>query len=176
MKTRKLLKLLYFTAICLAVTSLLSVFIRLELETDQGGKMKYDKRLVFAYSRSWSVTDNKWLVFSSVGDNANTELWPMVSPRRKFDLVLIYYGDNQDSLEQRFGNHANYIYGNKGTKYQNLKWFIESHPEIYARYNAVWAIDDDFEILNVKTNKMDANIDMLGSMHRMFEIREKVRK
>jgi hypothetical protein len=88
----------------------------------------------------------KNFVFSSVGDNTNFDsLW--IDSNMNYDVYIIYYGDNNE-IFNKYKEKVKYIYRRKGSKFQNFKYFYESHIDIINRYDRFFILDDDI-IINV---------------------------
>jgi hypothetical protein len=91
----------------------------------------------------------KYLVISTVGDESLHHEWIKDNPN--FDLVLIYYGNNQ-SIAQEYINQTPYVYSAKGEKYHLLKSFILSSPEFISNYSHIWTPDNDVSISTENIN------------------------
>jgi hypothetical protein len=89
------------------------------------------------------------LIISPVGDNSLHSNWI----HKDFDLVLIYYGDNNDTA-QSYTNHTPYVYTAKGEKYHLLKSFIQDNVEFISKYDYIWLPDDDVDISPENINKL----------------------
>lgn len=89
------------------------------------------------------------LIISPVGDNSLHSNWI----NKDFDLVLIYYGDNND-IAQSYINHTPYVYTSKGEKYHLLKSFIQDNVEFISKYDYIWLPDDDVDISPENINKL----------------------
>jgi len=83
------------------------------------------------------------LVVATVGDNSLHKEWIKSNPN--FDLVLLYYGDNEDTALS-YTKDTDHVYQAKGFKWWLIKSFIESNPELIAQYNYIWFPDDDIDI------------------------------
>ncbi|WP_370977768.1 hypothetical protein [Agaribacterium sp. ZY112] len=83
----------------------------------------------------------RFLVFSSVGDQARIKLWTKGVGRKEFDLVVFYYGD----AEPEYLSEVDFAYRRKGSKFQNLKAFYEATKSL-SHYESVMVLDDDIEI------------------------------
>ena len=64
------------------------------------------------------IKKERYLVFSSVGDNTNFDkLW--LNGNKIFDIWVIYYGDN-DANYLRYKSKVDFIEKRKGSKFQNF--------------------------------------------------------
>jgi len=94
---------------------------------------------------------NRFLLFTSSGDNSRwDEFWMRAdSGDRGYDVVVVYYGSHPEEQLPRFRRAgARGVWAHKGSKFNNLCWLHETHPEFLLpqyRYVAVW--DDDVEVL-----------------------------
>ena len=93
------------------------------------------------------------LVFTSAGDNANLESW--IRGRADFDLWITYYGHTPG----RYATTGDYYEERRGSKFGNLKDAYETRPEVLARYDAVFVLDDDI-VISAK------------AINRLFELRD----
>lgn len=85
----------------------------------------------------------KNLIFCAVGDNSLHHTW--LSEKKIFDLMLVYYGDD-DSVADKYEKQAAYFYRKKSpSKFVLLQSCIEENEEIFNKYEYVWAPDDDIE-------------------------------
>lgn len=82
---------------------------------------------------------NKYLIISSIGDKSLHKEW--INGKRKFDICLIYYGDNEFN-----DNNIDYKIIRKGEKFHQVKFFIENYKHIVDNYDYIWIPDDDVSI------------------------------
>lgn len=99
-------------------------------------------------------SSNRFLVFTSAGDNSNLMLW--LQQDKKFDIFICYYGDNKGT----FSDVADFYLERKGGKFPNIHFCFTHFPEIFERYDAIFVADDD---LILSSNKITS----------LFELREK---
>jgi len=87
---------------------------------------------------------SKNLVFTSAGDRTNFyTLWTKPTAET-FDLVVYYYGDNDDNFD-KYSKVAKYIEKSKGLKFQNFYKFWNNHPELSQQYDRYFILDDDLQ-------------------------------
>lgn len=80
---------------------------------------------------------HRYLVYSSVGDNANIQCW---LEDRNFDLWLTYYGDdNSVDLSEK----CEYFLHKKGAKFPNFFYLFREFEHIVEQYEGVMIADDD---------------------------------
>jgi hypothetical protein len=89
----------------------------------------------------------KYLVISCVGDNSLHESW--LGKDSKFDIFLIYYGDN-DLIFNKYSKQISNIHREKGQKYYLLKSFINKNINLISNYKYIWLPDDDL-MINVES-------------------------
>jgi hypothetical protein len=94
-------------------------------------------------------SENKYLVFSSVGDTNCIHHWLADSSHRNFDLITYYYGDDPD-----FSPDSNLLISRKGLKYENFYHCV--HNINLSNYEAVWVVDDDIVMQTHAINRMFA--------------------
>ena len=100
----------------------------------------------------------KNFVFTSAGDNTKfTEWW--CADSKNYDIYLIYYGNNDDNYS-KYAKFVQHIERRQGSKFQNFYYFYKTYPEIIAKYERFFILDDDIEISS-------------NDINRMFEISEK---
>ena len=69
------------------------------------------------------MSDQRKLVFSSVGDNSDAwESW--LDGRRDYEIAIVYYGDDTRRAEVMQQN-AEYFFRHKGAKFQNFERYRE---------------------------------------------------
>lgn len=86
-------------------------------------------------------------VFSSVGDNTNFDNL-YISKNMHYDIYVIYYGNNINRFN-RYKSKVKYIEKRKGSKFQNLLYFLKKFPKILELYDYFFILDDDI-IMNVQ--------------------------
>ena len=91
------------------------------------------------------------LIISPVGDNSLHSSW--MGDDAHFDLVLLYYGDNEN-IAQSYLYYTPYVYTAKGEKYHLLKSFIQSNLDFISNYKYIWFPDDDVSISTQNINKL----------------------
>ena len=91
------------------------------------------------------------LIISPVGDNSLHSSW--MGDDANFDLVLLYYGDNEN-IAQSYLYYTPYVYTAKGEKYHLLKSFIQSNLDFISNYKYIWFPDDDVSISTQNINKL----------------------
>jgi glycosyltransferase involved in cell wall biosynthesis len=77
-------------------------------------------------------------VFTSAGDRSNVAQW-ITSASRTYDIIVVYYGSETFAYK----DDVDYFYEHKGAKFPNLKWFQESHSDVFGAYDAIMVLDDD---------------------------------
>ena len=93
---------------------------------------------------------NKFLIYSSIGNSYNKAILSWYKNNRKYDILFVYYGkDNRrvDFLKK----YCDYLFINKGSKYQNLI-FVADHIN-FKNYEFIWVVDDDIELISNKINE-----------------------
>lgn len=94
---------------------------------------------------------NKYLVFSSVGDNTNFHnLW--INNDRIFDIYVIYYGNSEINYLE-YQKKVDFIEKHQGSKFQNFYYFYQKYPEIIDKYQRFFILDDDIIITTENINK-----------------------
>lgn len=91
---------------------------------------------------------HRFLVFSSVGNFSKANSW--LGKRRNYDIWLTDYTDNKNPLEEK----VDFLNYRRGAKWPNLKFAMESWPDIFSTYDAVWVADDDLELPPQQINKL----------------------
>lgn len=95
---------------------------------------------------------SKNLLFSSSGDNTNfLNFW--CSDGQNYDIFIIYYGDDINLFE-KYSKSVKFIERRKGAKFQNFHYFYHKYPEIIAKYERFFILDDDIEITTKDINRM----------------------
>jgi hypothetical protein len=96
---------------------------------------------------------NKYLVFSSIGNNSVHNTW-LNTENRTFDVVLAYYANNDEYYNKiAEKNSDNFlIYKRKGFKWPNFNDYISNND--VSQYEYIWIPDDDIELSGDKINEM----------------------
>jgi len=97
----------------------------------------------------------KNLIVSPVGDNSTHKTW--LSSNQKFDLFLIYYGDNEAVFDDYKKDCNGNIVKAKGEKGRLIYSFFKNDFDIkinYTKYANVWLPDDDIIIDAEMINEM----------------------
>ncbi|WP_284313430.1 DUF707 domain-containing protein [Labrys miyagiensis] len=84
----------------------------------------------------------RWCIFTSAGNFDNVTSWIERSPTRSWDLITAFYGDYKDTYD-RLCLISDICLPMKGGKFQNLKKFYDSWPDIIDRYDFIFVADDD---------------------------------
>lgn len=87
----------------------------------------------------------RWCLFTSGGDNNAIRLWLEGATARQWDLVVAYYGDNEDKFSE-IRKLSSYAFRSKGGKFQILKSFLAQNPRFFDQYSYVWVCDDDIRM------------------------------
>ena len=93
----------------------------------------------------------RWCIFTSAGDNNAIRLWLLGDVPRRWDLIVAYYGDNDNEFEEinRISSNA---FRAKGGKFQNLKKLMVHSPQCLDQYSHVWVCDDDIRMSAAQIN------------------------
>jgi len=94
---------------------------------------------------------NPYLIISPIGNESLHPKW--VKGQANFDLVLIYYGDDDNVAESNL-QYTPYVYAAKGEKYHLIKSFIQSNIEFISNYTHIWIPDNDVSISTENINKL----------------------
>jgi hypothetical protein len=94
---------------------------------------------------------NSYLIISPIGNESLHPEW--VKGQANFDLVLIYYGDDDNVAESNL-QYTPYVYSAKGEKYHLIKSFIQSNIEFISNYTHIWIPDNDVSISTENINKL----------------------
>jgi hypothetical protein len=103
----------------------------------------------------------RWCLFTSAGDRNAIRLWLQGDAPRRWDLVIAYYGDNNDRFSE-ISELCFYAFRTKGSKFQNLKTLILEHPKFFDRYSHVWTCDDDILMSMAQINEAFELTETLG--------------
>jgi len=85
----------------------------------------------------------KNLIMSAVGDNSFHKEW--ISGNPEIDLILIYYGNN-DEIFSDYTKDALMCIKQKGQKWSLVKAFINDNFKFVSKYEYIWLPDDDISI------------------------------
>ena len=102
-----------------------------------------------------------WCLFTSAGDKNSIRLWLQGDSPRRWDLVVAYYGDDEDEFSE-ISAVAVYAFRTKGAKFQNIKKLVERNPRFFDHYSYVWVCDDDIRM-------SAAQIDEAFTLSQFFE-------
>lgn len=91
------------------------------------------------------------LVISAVGDASLHGLWLSGNP--KFDLWLIYYGDDEQTAE-KYATQCSKFFRKRGQKLHMLGQLLERKMIDLGKYKYVWIPDDDIAITSNGINEM----------------------
>jgi hypothetical protein len=98
----------------------------------------------------------RWCVFTSAGDYSNVCSWIPADGRKRWDLVVAFYGDS-DSECARLAAVADMLFRSRGSKFQNLRSIFLQKPEMFLEYDYIWVADDDLLLIP-------------GDIDRLFEL------
>jgi hypothetical protein len=79
------------------------------------------------------------LVISPVGDKSKHATWLAGAEERRYDLFLIYFGENS---EYDFSG-AEFTLRRKGFKFPLLDYVLKEYAATIANYDRIWCPDDD---------------------------------
>jgi len=82
----------------------------------------------------------RFLVFSSVGKYSEARSW--LGKNRNYDIWLTDYTGQRNCLE----NNVDFLNYRRGLKWPNLQYAMNTWPDIFSAYEAVWVADDDLEL------------------------------
>ena len=105
--------------------------------------------------------DRRWCLFTSAGDKNNIHLWLRDKVSRKWDLVIAYYGDS-DQTFSKLSKICFYAFRTKGSKFQNLKKLVSEKPRFFDQYSLVWVCDDDIVMSAPQINEAFELTETLG--------------
>jgi hypothetical protein len=91
------------------------------------------------------MEQQRWCIFTSAGDHNAIRLWVESGAPRRWDLVVGYYGVNDDEFSQ-IGMMSSYSFRANGGKFQILKEFVVQNPRFFDQYSYVWVCDDDIQM------------------------------
>jgi hypothetical protein len=92
----------------------------------------------------------KNLIICTIGDESLHHEW---AENINSDLVLIYYGDNED-ISYSSLKYTPHVYAAKGQKYHLLKAFIENNLNFISNYEYIWFPDNDVRISSESINNL----------------------
>lgn len=107
------------------------------------------------------LNSNKYLLFSSVGNNSKCYKKWYNKKNRNYDIKLVYYG-KKHHVQDDIKKYCDILECKKGSKYQNMVNFYDKFE--MAKYDYVWLVDDDIEMIPndisemfdyVKNNSLD---------------------
>lgn len=101
------------------------------------------------------------LIISVVGDNSYHKEW--IKDKCDFDLILIYYGDNND-IYNDYKKDSLICIKNKGNFFPLVKKFIDDNIDIINKYDYIWLPDDD---ISISTNQIN-NLFKISSKYDIF--------
>jgi hypothetical protein len=98
------------------------------------------------------MSTNRYLVFSSIGENSIHDMWLNVE-NRLFDITLVYYADNDDQYSklEELSSDTIFVHRRKGFKWPNFNWYIENMD--VSQYKYIWIVDDDIQIRGDRINE-----------------------
>jgi len=94
----------------------------------------------------------KNFVFTSAGDNTNFTKW-WCTDVQNYDIYVLYYGTKDENYDA-YASKVHSIERRKGSKFQNFYYFYTTYPEIIAKYDRFFILDDDIEITGEQINRM----------------------
>jgi chitin disaccharide deacetylase len=94
----------------------------------------------------------RWCLFTSAGDYNDIRLWVERDTPRRWDLVVAYYGDNDQEFSE-IRKISSYAFRQKGGKFQNLKKLLAANPKFFNKYTRVWICDDDILMSSAEINE-----------------------
>ena len=97
-----------------------------------------------------NIMHNRNLIISAVGEHSFHKEWMSGVP--DFDLVLIYYGNN-DEIFADYTKDALISIRQKGQKFALTGAFIQNNLAFMEQYEYVWLPDDDISISTDSLNK-----------------------
>jgi hypothetical protein len=103
----------------------------------------------------------RWCLFTSAGDRNAVRLWLEGATPRRWDLVVAYYGDNDNTFSE-ISKLSSYAFRTKGSKFQNLKKLIVENSRFFDRYSHVWVCDDDILMSRSQINEAFDLTEALG--------------
>lgn len=77
------------------------------------------------------------LILVRAGDRSLHPQW--LAPEREWDLAVSYYGD----FPERYRGQYDLLHCFKGSKWQGICNFLDTHADLVARYEWLWLPDDD---------------------------------
>jgi len=104
----------------------------------------------------------RWCIFTSAGDNNAIRLWLLGDVPRRWDLIVAYYGDNDQEFAE-INKMSSNAFRAKGGKFQNLKKLMVQSPRRLDQYSHVWVCDDDIRMSAAQINDAFAIADSSSS-------------
>jgi hypothetical protein len=104
---------------------------------------------------------NKFCIFVSAGDRHAIASWLAGAGARSWDLVIVYYGDD-DEMFAKLSAVATHAFRQKGGKFQNLRHGMAVAPRLFDPYDYIWVCDDDMLI-------RPGQIEIMFSLAQQFE-------
>lgn len=103
----------------------------------------------------------RWCLFTAAGDHNVIRLWRKDAAARRWDLVVGYYGDNDQEFSEisKLSSHA---FCAKGGKFQILKSFVQQNPRFFDQYSYVWVCDDDIQMSAAQIDESFSISESLG--------------
>lgn len=95
----------------------------------------------------------RWCVFTSAGDYHNISFWGAANPKKNWDFVVCFYGDNETKFEQ-LKSFSNLAVRMKGSKFQNLKRLFSTNPEFLQKYDFIFVTDDDMLVTSAQIDRL----------------------
>ena len=90
-------------------------------------------------------TVTQFCIFVSAGDRHSIFSWLPERSTRNWDLIAVYYGDDDREFE-RLSAISKHAIRHKGGKFQNLRHALATVPHLLDGYDHVWVCDDDMRI------------------------------
>ena len=125
-----------------------------------GARYHTSSLVIGARYHTSSLGNRRFLLFTSAGDKHNVKQW--IGPSRKYDIVVIYYGDTQ------FTEDVDLVIHHKGTKFPNLKFFLSTHNIDAYDAAAIWddALEANVDDINTLFGEMMLkNADIYSPCH-----------
>ena len=94
----------------------------------------------------------RWCIFTSAGDNNAIRGWFEGDTLNQWDLIIAYYGDNEQEFSELARLCTN-TFRAKGGKFQNLKEFAAQNPSYFEQYSYIWVCDDDIQMAAAQINE-----------------------
>lgn len=101
------------------------------------------------YSASKQLGRRPCVIFTSAGDHNNIHYWLKGHERRRWDLIIHYYGNGTQA--KALQNVADVFVAGPGAKYSSLDDMYSANSSLLENYQIVGVIDDDAAGINVAT-------------------------